>query len=317
MTARFFDVHINEFAIGMGPKIFSRKSKKNGIVYSLRLLPIGGFVSMVGEDEDSDDERALCKKPVWQRIIITGAGSAMNIICGVLLSFVMIVSTPVIGGTTVASFSDNAVSQSSGLSVGDKIISIDGAKTSISTQVVYEISRCTSGAVDIEVIRDEKTLTIKDVNFGQETDNGIVFGVCDFKIIAESKSPLNVIKHTWHTSMLSVKMIWQSLGDLITGKYGMEAVSGPVGVTGTITTVAKESTVSLIYLCSVIAMNLGIFNLLPVPALDGGRIFFQLIEMIFRRPISRKLEAAIHMVGIIVLFAFMFIITFKDIIALF
>lgn len=301
----------------MGPKLFSRKSAKNGIVYSLRLLPIGGFVSMVGEDEDSDDERALCKKPVWQRIIITAAGSAMNVICGVILSFVMIITSPVIGGTTVASFSDNSISADSGLEIGDKIVSIDGASTHISTQVVYEISRCTSGAVDISVIRGGNKLTISDVKFGQETENGIVFGICDFKISAENKSPINVIKHTWHTSMLSVKMIWQSLGDLISGRYGMEAVSGPVGVTSTITTVAKESTVSLLYLCSVIAMNLGMFNLLPLPALDGGRIFFQLFELIFRRPISRKLEGTIHLIGIIVLFAFMFIITFKDIVTLF
>lgn len=300
----------------MGPKILSRTSKKTGIVYSLRLFPIGGFVSMVGEDDDSDDERALCKKPVWQRMIITAAGSFMNLILGIILSFAMILSSPVIGGTTISKFNDNAVSEKSGLWVGDTIISIDGAATNISTQVVYEIGRCTEGPVDITVIRNDEKITIKDVSFGIETEEGIAFGICDFKIYPESKSVGNVLKHSWHTSMLSVKMIWQSLGDLITGKYGMEAVSGPVGVTSTITTAAKESTMSLLYLCSIIAMNLGIFNLLPVPALDGGRLFFQFFELIFRRPLSRKIEAYIHMAGIVVLLTFMVLITFKDIIKL-
>ncbi len=271
---------------------------------------------MVGEDEDSDDERALCKKPVWQRIIITAAGSIMNLLLGIILTFAMIVSSSAIGGTTVAKFSENSVSAEMGLQIGDRIVSIDGAATHISTQVVYEISRCTDGAVDISVIRDGEKVVIKDIAFGQETEDGISYGICDFKISAEKKSVANVLKHTWHTSMLSVKMIWQSLGDLICGRYGMEAVSGPVGVTSTITNVAKQSTVSLLYLCSIIAMNLGIFNLLPVPALDGGRLFFQLFELIFRRPVNRKIEGYIHFVGIVVLLTFMLLITFKDIVKL-
>lgn len=316
ITARIFDVHINEFAIGMGPCIFSRTSKKTGIAYSLRLFPVGGFVSMVGEDEDSDDERALCKKPVWQRIIITAAGSLMNIILGIILTFAMIVSSSAIGGTVVAQFSENSVSAEKGLEIGDEILAIDGAKTHISTQVVYEITRCTDGPVDITVLRNGEKVEINDVAFGQETEDGITYGICDFKISAEEKSAVNVIRHTWHTAMLSIKMIWQSLGDLITGRYGMEAVSGPVGVTSTITTVAKQSTVSLLYLCSIIAMNLGIFNLLPVPALDGGRLFFQLIELIFRRPVNRKIEGYIHFIGIVVLLSFMVLITFKDILKL-
>lgn len=316
ITARIFDVNIIEFAIGMGPRIFSRTSKKTGIVYSLRLFPVGGFVSMVGEDDDSDDERALCRKPVCQRIIITAAGSVMNLLLGIILTFTMVISSAAIGGTIVALFDDHAVSSKSGLEVGDKILSIDGAATHISTQVVYEISRSTNGPVDITVLRGDEKITVKDVTFGQETEEGIAFGVCDFKIKAEEKSVVNVLKHTWHSSMLSVKMIWQSLGDLITGRYGVEAVSGPVGVTSTITNVAKESTVSLLYLCSIIAMNLGIFNLLPVPALDGGRIFFQIVELVFRRPINRKIEGYIHFAGIVILLSFMVLITFKDIIKL-
>ena len=272
---------------------------------------------MVGEDEDSDDERALCKKPVWQRIIITAAGSIMNLLLGIILTFAMVVSSVAIGGTTVAVFDENAISSQSGLAVGDEIVSIDGAHTAISTQVVYETSRATNGPVDINVIRNGERLVIENVTFGQQTEEGIAFGICDFKIKSEQKTVTNILKHTLYSSKLNIKMIWQSLGDLITGKYGVEAVSGPVGVPSTITTVAKENTVSLLYLCSIIAMNLGIFNLLPVPALDGGRIFFLLIELIFRRPVSRKIEGKIHFIGIVILLGFMVIITFKDIINLF
>ena len=271
---------------------------------------------MAGEDGESDDERALQKKPVWQRIVIISAGAVMNLLLGVILSFIMVVSSPVIGGNVVAQFDENAVSDDFGLMVGDKICSIDGADTVISTQVVYEIGRCTNGPVDIKVQRDGKYVEIKDVVFGQKTDSGVVFGVCDFKIAAEEKSVPNILKHTWHTSVLSVKMVWQSLIDLISGKYTMEAVSGPVGITGTMTEVAKESTVSLIYLSSIIAINLGICNLLPVPALDGGRLVFQFIELIFSRPVNRKIEAYIHTAGIAVLLLLMVIITFKDIVTL-
>ena len=317
ITARIFNVHVIEFALGMGPKLFSWTSKKTGIVYSWRLLPIGGFVSMAGEDGESDDERALQKKPVWQRIIIISAGAVMNILLGIILSFVMVVSSPAIGSNVVAQFDENAASDDYGLMVGDKICSINGAQTAISTQVVYEIGRCTNGPVDIKILRDGSELVIKDVVFGQTTDSGIVFGVCDFKISAEEKNVPNILKHTWHTSVLSAKMVWQSLIDLISGKYTMEAVSGPVGITGTMTEVAKESTVSLIYLSSIIAINLGICNLLPIPALDGGRLVFQFIELIFRRPVNRKIEAYIHTAGIVVLLFFMLLITFKDVVNLF
>lgn len=313
LTARLFDVHIEEFSIGMGPKIFSKKSKKTDITYSLRLLPIGGFVAMVGEDDESDDDRSFGAKPVWQRMIISAAGSVMNLLCGFLLSFAMVVSSSALGGTVIAQFDDNAVSQSYGLKVGDEVVSVDGNRVHIARQLVYEISRCTKDPVDIVVIRDGEKITVEDVVFGTETEEGVVFGKSDFYVKRVDKSFGNVMKQTFFTSCLSVKNVWQSIGDLITGRYGVEAVSGPVGVTSTITSVAKQDTNMLLYLCSVIAINLGIFNLLPIPALDGGKIFFQLIELIFRKPVNKKVEGYIHTAGILILFGIIAIVTFKDI----
>lgn len=315
--ARIFNVEINEFSIGMGPKIFSHVSKKTNIKYSLRLLPIGGYVSMTGEDEESENENALCNKPVWQRIIITSAGALFNIISGVILSFIVIITSGALGSCNIAEFRENSVSSKYGLEVGDCITAVGNDRTPIWRNVVYEISHNGTEPVDITVLRDGKSIVIPNVHFGAETEEGVTFGVVDFYVSREDMNFSNIVKHTFHTSVLTVKMIWESLVDLISGRYGMEAVSGPVGVTTALGDAAKQGMGSLLYLCSVIAMNLGVFNLLPIPALDGGRIFFQLIELIRGKPISRKYEGMIHFAGIVLLMALMLLITFKDIIGLF
>ena len=317
ITARIFDVHIEEFSIGMGPKLFSRVSKKTKIKYSLRALPIGGYVSMVGEDEDSDDERAFCKKAVWKRIIIIAAGSIMNLLIGVILTFTVAVSSRSIGNTTVAEFTENAVSCEYGLQVGDEVISVDGVRVHTANQLVYEISRVTDGPVAIDVIRDGEALTLPSVRFGTTTEEGIVFGERDFFIRSVEKSFSNIVKHTFYNSGLAIKTVWQSLIGLLTGRYSLNAISGPVGVTQTISNVAKTGTVNLLYLVSVIAMNLGVFNLLPIPALDGGKLLFLLFELIFRRPVDRKIEGYIHAVGLVILLMLIALVSIKDIVKLF
>lgn len=317
LFARIFHVDIKEFSIGMGPQIFSRISPKTNIKYSLRILPIGGYVSMTGEDEESDNENALCNKPVWQRIIITSAGAIFNILSGVILAFIVIISSGALGSCTVAEFDDNAVSSQYGLAVGDSIVAVGNDKTPIWRNVVYEIGHNGGKPVDITVIRNGEKVVIPDVQFGTETEEGVTFGMVDFYVKREAFIFPNVIKHTFHTSVLTVKMIWESLIDLITGRYGMEAVSGPVGVTTALGDAAKQGIGNLLYLCSVIAMNLGVFNLLPIPALDGGRLFFQLIELIRGKPINPKYEGMVHFAGIVLLLTFTLFITLKDIIGLF
>lgn len=317
ITARIFDVHIEEFSIGMGPKIFSRVSKKTNIRYSLRALPIGGYVAMVGENEESEDERAFCKKSTWKRMIITAAGSVMNLLVGVILTFAVAVSAKSIGNTTVAQFDENAVSSQYGLMTEDEILKIDGVRVHTANQLVYEISRVTDGPVEIVVLRDGKEVVLPEVRFGTSTEEGIVFGERDFLVHAVEKSFGNIMRHTFYNSGLAVKSVWQSLIDLLTGRYSLKAVSGPVGVTQAITTVAKTGTVNLLYLVSVIAMNLGIFNLLPIPALDGGKLFFLFFELIFRKPINRKVEGYIHAAGMILLLGLIALVSIKDIIKLF
>lgn len=321
ICARIFNVGINEFAIGMGPKIISHTSKKTGIAYSLRLLPVGGFVSMVGEDEECEDERAFIKKPVWQRMIITVAGAFMNILLGIIIMCIITACSKGLGSTEIAKFIPDestgvSVSEQSGLMVGDKILSVDGTKTHTSYDLLYTVMRKGVGPVDVEIIRNGEKTVVKNVEFPTEINEGILFGSADFYVRAEEKTFFTVVKHSFYQSFATIRLIWDSLFDLISGKYGVEQMSGPVGVTGVISDAAKTSTYSLAYITVVITMNLGICNLLPLPALDGGRLVFQIVELIRGKAINPKYEGMIHFAGLMILMAFMLFITYKDILKL-
>ena len=312
-----FETTIKEFAIGMGPKLWSKRSRKSGIIYSLRAFPIGGFVSMAGEDEESEDENALNKKPVWQRMAITAAGAVMNLLIGFILMLIVVLCTQNIGGTTVLRFTeDNAMSEQSGLQIGDEVIKVDGARVHIASELAYEIMRNGTEPIDLTVRRNGETLVLTDVRFPTIVSDGIEFGMTDFYVLAEVKTVGTVLEQTFFRSISTVKMIWQSLIDLITGRYGLEQMSGPVGVTSAVSEAAKSGFTDYLYLVVVITMNLGIFNLLPLPALDGGRLLFQIVELVRRKPINPELEGYVHFVGIVLLMILMVVITFEDVIKL-
>ena len=305
----------------MGPKILTKVSKKTGIAYSLRLFPIGGFVSMEGEDDASEDENAFHKKPVWQRIIITAAGAFMNLLIGfIVMSLLVICSKDVLASNTIAEFVyDDGVcyAESAGLRLDDEFYAIDSARVHTSDETIYEIMRRGINPVDITVIRNGEKTVIKDVVFPTFEEEGTVFGTIDFKVYAEGRTFLSVTKHAFFKSVNTVKMIWQSLYDLITGRYGIEAVSGPVGVTEALGEAAAAGFSNLVYLAVVISMNLGIVNLLPLPALDGGRLIFQLIELVRGKPIKVEIEGYIHFAGLVILMILMVLIAVKDVIGLF
>jgi len=318
LSARAFHVTIREFAIGMGPKLVRWTSKKTGIAYSLRLLPIGGYVSMEGEDASSEDENAFSRKPVWQRIIVTAAGAAMNILIGILVMAALVIFQESLPSTTVAVFDNGEASLTyqSGLRVDDTITRVDGKRVHIANDVVYQVMRKGTEPIDITVIRDGKSVVIPDVTFPTITDSGVLFGNIDFKVYAEEKTPITVLKHAFFRSTSTIVMIWESLVDLVTGRYGVESVSGPVGVTEALGEAAESGTGSLVYLAVVISMNLGVMNLLPLPALDGGRLLFQLIEVVRRKPLRPEIEGYVHFAGLVVLMILMVVITFKDIMSL-
>ncbi len=316
-AARIFSVPINEFSLGMGPKLFSWRSKKTLTQYSVKLFPIGGYVSMVGEDESSYDPDGFSNKPVWQRMIITAAGAFMNLVTGFILMAVVVAMSQGLGSTTVHSFADGALTEQSGLMVGDTIIKIGGDRVNVAGDLSYEIMHDATEPIDLVVIRNGEKIKLSDVVFPTEISEGIEFGAADFSTVRESKNFVNVARHTFFRSVSVVKMVWESLIDLVTGRYGIEHVSGPVGVTSAVSDAAQNGFGSFLFLTVAITMNLGVFNLLPLPALDGGRLLFQIVELIRRKPLKPEIEGYIHFAGIVLLLLFMIVITFKDIIGLF
>jgi len=292
-------------------------------VFSIRAFPIGGYVSMAGEDEASVDKNAFCNKPVWQRLIITVAGAAMNILLGIICMFTLVgIESSQMGylaSNTVDQFIEEATSNQgpNALLSGDTVIKVEGVKVHTGNELVYEIMNSGYKPIDLVVIRDGKTITLEDVTFPTVSENGVAFGSYDFYVYREEASFKNILKHSFFRSFSSVKIIVDSLKDMITGRYGADAISGPVGMAGAVGTATQQGFSSLLFLFILITMNLGVFNLLPLPALDGGRIIFLLIELVFRKPVKKEIEQAVNTIGIILLLGLMLIITFKDVFTLF
>ena len=315
ITARMCGVAVKEFAIGMGPTVFSWQSKKHDTKYGLRLLPIGGFVSMVGEDEESDDRRAFCNKNIPQRMLIVVAGAVMNLILGFLLVMVLVFSQGPLASNVIAAFDENAVSQQK-LQVGDEVVKVEGAFVHTGEELVYEVMNKGYRPIDLTVIRDGEKIVVEDVQFGTFSESGATFGEYDFKVMSEARTFGNLIKHTFFRSLSTVKMVYDSLIGLFSGRFGMEAVSGPVGVVEVVGDAAKMGWQNLLYIVAVLTINLGVFNMLPCPALDGGRFLFLIIEGIRRKPLNKNIESYINFAGIVILFAFMILVTFKDVLKL-
>lgn len=315
--ARVFKVKVNEFAIGMGPKLLSRTSKKHGTLYALRAFPFGGFVSMEGEGEDTESPDSYSKKPVWQRMLILFAGPLMNIIIAIILMFGLVISAEDLASTTIYSFDDTAVSNSEGgLMKDDKIVKVGWVPVFSGNELVYEIAFQATEPIDITVIRNGEKIVLNDVSFGVQTEEGVAMGTPDFKVYAERKTVGNCLKQAASRSVSSFKMIIDSLSGMFSGKYGMDAVQGPVGITGEIQELNNEGLMDIstfVYFAAIISMNLGIFNLIPIPALDGGQLLFRFIELIRRKPLNQKIEGTLNFAMLVILMAFAAFILFKDI----
>ena len=320
ISARIFKVTINEFSIGMGPRIFSRTSKKTGIKYSLAALPIGGFVAMAGESDESDDPNSFDKKPAWQRFIITAAGAVVNIVAGFLVTAILTMMIP-IGNTTVTGFLDLSkqgyevgdVTTEGVLQVGDEIIRVDGKRVRIYDELNYEIMRRAYEPIDLTVKRDGEVITLENVVFPTVAENGTSFGLRDFTVAPVEKTFGSVISFSWSKATLIVRMCWESVVDLITGRYSLSAVSGPVGVSTAIGDAAKAGFEPFLYMFALISINLGVMNLLPIPALDGGRLLSTLVEMITRKKLPAKIENMINGIGLVLLLGLSLVIMLKDI----
>ncbi len=310
-AAKLLGVRVNEFAVGFGPKIFSKR--KGETTYSLNLIPLGGYCAMEGEDEFSSDSKAFCNKSAWRRFLIVVMGATFNLLLGFILIAVTLAPEKRFTTTVIAEFGENSVSNNYGLKVNDKIAEVDGRKIFTTYDLSYAFTNVDDGTVDMTVVRNGKKVKLNDVKFDTETEQGISFITVDFYVYGMKKTVGNYIKHTFNTSASYCLVIWRSLIDLVTGKYGISAVSGPVGVTAAIGSATKQSLFNLLPIMALITINLGIFNLLPLPALDGGRLLFIIIEMIAGKPVEQRYEATVHTVGFALLLGFMLLVTAKDI----
>ena len=318
--ARLFKVPVLEFAIGMGPKIYSWEGK-HGTKYALRAFPIGGFVQMEGEEGTSENPMAYNNLNPWKKIIVTAAGPIVNIVFAIILMFALVISTPTLGSTTVGGFLDNSVSHAK-LQINDEIIKVGDVKVHTGEEVYYEVMMQGYEAVDITVKRDGEVIVLEDVVFNTVEESGAVLGDLDFQLYALSAlgdvSFFDYLYQAFYRSINMVKMVYDSLWGLLTNRFGIDAVSGPVGMVETVGQVASVSIGALINLVVLISMNLGIFNLLPIPALDGGRIVFHLIDGIAgRKVIKKEVEDTINGITMILLLGFMLLVSIKDVIGLF
>ncbi|MBQ7718224.1 MAG: RIP metalloprotease RseP [Clostridia bacterium] len=308
-TAKLFGVKVHEFAIGMGPAIFKRK--KGETDYSLRILPIGGYVKLEGEDFASDDERAFNKCPPLKRIIILASGAFMNVLTGFLL-FVLIFSFAAqIPSTVIEKVYEGTPAAEAGILAGDRIRSINGKRVNIYSDISFTLFEDDGKDAQIEIDRGTERMTF-NLTPAKDGERSII-GIYP---VLESPGVGTVLRNAYYNTFFVVRVVIVSLKMLITGQVGVSEMSGPVGIVGEIGQAAKSGILDVLNFAALIAVNLGVMNMLPLPALDGGRIFFILLELIFGKPVSPKIEGYIHAIGLVILLLLMLVITYSDIMKL-
>lgn len=328
IAARLCGVKVLEFAMGMGPVLWQRESKK-GTLVSLRAFPIGGFCQMEGEDGDSDDPQAFTNAAVWKRFLILIAGAAMNFVVGVLLTVLCFTQAEAFVTPTVTGFMDGCpYVGEDGLLEGDTFYKINGQRIYFSADVSTYLARRTGDTSDIVLIRDGEKVYLDDYPMVQreyiDEETGETVMKYGFYFGEYESGAWAKLKYSWYQSVDFVRMVWLGLEDLITGAVGIRQMSGVVGIVDVIADVGVSSPtvydalLNIAYLTAFIAVNLAVMNLLPIPALDGGRIFFLLatwvLEHILRRKIAPKYEAYINTAGFVALMGLMVFVMYNDIV---
>lgn len=317
-AAKLCGIQVNEFAIGMGPVILRKKGKETN--YVIRLLPIGGSVSMEGEQDSSDNPRAFNRKPVWQRMIVILAGPLMNLILGFIVALVYVCTVSSIGTTTVSVVSD-IPAITSRLEVGDEILSVENTSVWTTFDIQYKLQNNRGRTdedgnllLDFRVRRNGEVLDLHDVQFKLETDeSGNSSVIYSFYVQPLERNFFSVIEYSGRETASISRMILFTIADLFKGKYGLKDLSGPVGTVTVVSQSVSYGLSSFCYLFAFITINVGVFNLLPIPALDGCRFLFLLIEAIRRKPLKPEIEGVVHLVGFGLLMVLMLVVTFGDI----
>ena len=322
-AAKLCGVKVEEFAIGMGPALF--KKQKGETVYALRILPIGGFCAMAGEDEESEDPRAFTNQGFWKKFVILCAGSFMNLVLGIVLILIMYAGAQAFVTPTIDHFMDGCPYEGAeAMQPGDTFYSIDGQRIYLVSDVSSFLIRG-DGVYDIVMLRDGEKVELKDFalttkTYAEYADEGpkygFVFGYTEATFGAK-------LEYTWDTTLEFSRLVWLGLGDLINGRVGLKDMSGPVGIVDMMNEVgqqaesAKAAADNLLYISAFIAINLAIMNMLPIPALDGGRVFLMIvtviIEAVSRKKLDPKYEGYIHLGGMVLLLGLMALVMYNDI----
>ena len=312
ITAKMSGIKVNEFSIGMGPRLAGKKI--GDTEYSIRCLPIGGYVSMEGEDEESDAEGSFSQAPVQNRILVVVAGAIMNLVLGFAVLCGLTNSQSAITSRTVSSFYPDAMTQKTGLQVNDEIIAINGRKCYIANDIIYEFARTQNGTADFTVIRNGEKVELEGVTFDTyTTEDGLKNLVLDFTVYPIEKTFKNVLHEAANWTISIARLVFLSLMDLVTGRVAINQMSGPVGIVSTISEAVSYGLEPVMMILAMITINLGVFNLIPFPALDGGRLVFLLVEFFRGKPLNPKYEIYVNSAGMLALLAFMAFVTFSDI----
>lgn len=339
-VAKLSGVQVNEFAIGMGPLLF--RKILGGTQYSIRLLPVGGYVALEGEvspesqqaqsagepDEEEEEENPippelrtgvpLNQVAIWKQMAIMAAGAIMNFVLGfVVLVLVVATQQEVITSRVIYSIDEGALCGQTGLEAGDEIVAVNGRRCFVANDILYELARTQAHQAEITVRREGELVELPAVQFDvRETENGAYMDI-GFVVYGIEKTPLNVLKEAWNSELYYGRIVFTSLIDLARGRQSINDLSGPVGIVSAIGQAASYGLGDVLELLALLTINLGIFNLLPVPALDGGKLVFLLVEGVTGRPVPEKLQGALTLATFVLLFGLMIFATYNDILRLF
>ena len=320
-AAKACGVKVEEFAIGMGPVLWKRE--KGETRYSLRAVPIGGFCAMAGGDEESEDPRAFTNQAAWKRIIILAAGAFMNFVLGLVIVLGLYANAGAFRAPVLAGFMEGCPYESeAGLHVGDRFYSIDGHRIYLQYNVSDFLSQG-DGTHDLVLLRDGKKVRLDDFRLIPVAYEGYESKMYGFYFGYEEATLSKKLEYSWNTTMEFGRMVWMGLRQLVSGEVGVKELSGPVGIvdlmaeTGQQAESAADALYNILYLGAFIAVNLALMNLLPIPALDGGRIFLlivtALIELVTHKKLDPKYEGYIHAGGMVLLLGLMAFVMFNDI----
>jgi len=318
-AAKLFNVKVNDFAIGMGPSLvkFGKKETK----YSLRLFPFGGYVAMEGENATSDNPRNFQNKKNYEKIIISAAGSICNFLLGFIVLFIILLSQKSVVVPVVDQvLTPTTAAEQCALLPGDKILAMNGHSVLLAGDVVqYSVSDM-DGVNEIKIRRDGKVMSVSSPVVAMQNNVGDIVPGIGIALTSKVPTIFDRVAYTGKFSLHFVRVVIFSVRELVGGRVKLNDVSGPVGIVSEMVEEQKENTTNFWLLFAFIAINLAVMNLLPLPALDGGRIIFILIGIVYtlftKKKLNQKIEAIINGTGLVLLLGFSAVILINDIVKL-